>query len=87
MTIDQQTSSVRHQKDLYMWPHVYVGVTEEMNCFHEEIFGPLVTVVKAKSFDHALHLANASPFGLSSACYTNDRLEAYRFKRLELKRV
>ena len=64
----------------YMWPHVYVGVTEEMDCFHEEIFGPLVTVVKANSFDHALHLANASPFGLSSACYTNDRLEAYRFK-------
>ncbi len=38
------------------------------------------TIVKADDFDHALHLANASPYGLSSACYTNDRLEAYRFK-------
>ncbi len=65
---------------VYMWPHVYADVTEEMDCFHEEIFGPVVTVVKADSFDHALHLANASPYGLSSACYTNDRLEAYRFK-------
>jgi aldehyde dehydrogenase (NAD+) len=64
----------------YMWPHVYADVTEEMSCFHEEIFGPVVTVVKADDFEHALHLANASPFGLSSACYTNDRLEAYRFK-------
>jgi len=64
----------------YMWPHVYSEVTEEMDCFHEEIFGPVVTVVKAEDFDHALHLANASPYGLSSACYTNDRLEAYRFK-------
>ena len=64
----------------YMWPHVYADVTEDMECFHEEIFGPAVTVVKAKDFDHALHLANASPYGLSSACYTNDRLEAYRFK-------
>ena len=64
----------------YMWPHVYSGVTEEMDCFHDEIFGPAVTIVKATDFDHALHLANASPYGLSSAIYTNDRLEAYRFK-------
>ncbi len=65
---------------VYMWPHVYVDVTEDMTCFHEEIFGPVVTIVKANDFDHALHLANASPYGLSSACYTNDRLEAYQFK-------
>ncbi len=65
---------------VYIWPHVYVDVTEDMKCFHNEIFGPAVTIVKAKDFDHALHLANASPYGLSSAIYTNDRLEAYRFK-------
>ena len=65
---------------VYMWPHVYENVTEDMKCFHEEIFGPVVTVVKARDFDDALRLANASPFGLSSACYTNDRLEAFRFK-------
>ena len=64
----------------YMWPHVYTDVTEEMQCFQQEIFGPVVTVVRAEDFENALHLANASPFGLSSACYTNDRLEAYRFK-------
>ena len=65
---------------IYMWPHVYTDVTEDMKCFHEEIFGPAVTIVKAKDFEHALHLANASPYGLSSAIYTNDRLEAYRYK-------
>ena len=65
---------------VYMWPHVYSDVTEDMECFHEEIFGPVVTIVKARDFDHALHLANASPYGLSSAIYTNDRLEAYRYK-------
>ena len=65
---------------VYMWPHVYADVTEDMRCFQEEIFGPVVTIVKAKDFENALYLANASPFGLSSACYTNDRLEAYRFK-------
>ena len=67
-------------KGVYMWPHVYVDITEDMECFHEEIFGPAVTVVKAKDLNNAIHLANASPYGLSSAIYTNDRLEAYRFK-------
>ena len=65
---------------VFMWPHVFTEVTEDMKCFHEEVFGPAVTICKAKDFDHALHLANASPYGLSSAIYTNDRLEAYRFK-------
>tara|TARA_B110001454_G_scaffold73347_1_gene71033 strand:- start:301 stop:987 length:687 start_codon:yes stop_codon:yes gene_type:complete len=65
---------------VYMWPHVYADVTEDMHCFQEEIFGPVVTVVRTNNFENALHLANASPYGLSSACYTNDRLEAYRFK-------
>ncbi len=65
---------------VFMWPHVYADVTEEMECFHEEMFGPAITIVKATDFNHALHLANASPYGLSSSIYTNDRLEAYRFK-------
>ena len=65
---------------VYMWPHVFTDVTEDMDCFHEEVFGPAVTVCKANDFEHALHLANASPYGLSSAIYTNDRLEAYRYK-------
>ena len=65
---------------VYVWPHVYTDVTEDMPCFHNEIFGPAVTIVKAKDFNHALHLANASPYGLSSAIYTNDRMEAYRYK-------
>ena len=65
---------------VFMWPHVYADVTEDMRCFHEELFGPAITLVKADDFEHALHLANASPYGLSSAIYTNDRLEAYRFK-------
>lgn len=65
---------------VYMWPHVYSDVTEDMDCFQNEIFGPVVTIVKANDFEHALHLANASPYGLSSAIYTNDRLEAYRYK-------
>ena len=65
---------------VFMWPHVFDNVTEGMECFNEEVFGPAVTICKANDFEHGLHLANASPYGLSSAIYTKDRLEAYRFK-------
>ena len=68
-------------KGVYMWPHVYVDITEDVECFHEEILAT-VTVVKAKDLNNAIHLANASPYGLSSAIYTNDRLEA-RFKQIK----
>ncbi len=82
ITSDNQPSGFvgTAEEGVFMWPHVYSDVTEDMRCFHEELFGPAVTLVKADDFDHALHLANASPYGLSSAIYTNDRLEAYRFK-------
>ena len=82
ITADNQPSGFvgTAEDGVFMWPHVYADVTEDMRCFHEEMFGPAITLVKADDFDHALHLANASPYGLSSAIYTNDRLEAYRFK-------
>ena len=82
ITTDNQPSGFvgTAEDGVFMWPHVYADVTEDMRCFHEEMFGPAITLVKADDFDHALHLANASPYGLSSAIYTNDRLEAYRFK-------
>ena len=54
---------------VYMWPHVFTNVTEDMQCFHDAVFGPAMTICKATDFDHALHLANASPYGLSSAIY------------------
>ena len=51
-----------------------------MDCCYDEIFGHGATIVKAYDFLHAPYLANASPYGLSIAIYTNDRPEAYRFK-------
>ena len=83
--ISEDNKAINFQGDkksegVYMWPHVYSDVTEDIECFHEKKFCPVVTIVKASDFGIALHLANASPYGLSSTCYTNDELEAYRFK-------
>lgn len=53
-------------------PHVFADVTADMEIAREEIFGPLVGVIKADNEAHALELANASEFGLSSSVFTQD---------------
>ncbi|TDR51101.1 aldehyde dehydrogenase (NAD+) [Halomonas ventosae] len=60
-------------------PHVFGDVTPEMEISREEIFGPLVGIQKARDEAHALTLANASEYGLSSAVFTADLARGARF--------
>ncbi len=65
-------------------PTVVADVTPNMAAFRDELFGPVATVTRADSADHALALANNSSYGLSSAVLTNDLQLAMRFA-LELE--
>ncbi len=62
----------------FFQPTVVADVTEDMKMFHEELFGPVVSVIKAKDADHAIKLANNSRYGLTSAVVTNDLQIAMR---------
>ena len=62
-------------------PHIFADVTSEMELFREEIFGPVVGIVRADSEEHALALANDTEFGLSSAVFTTDIEKGVRFAR------
>ncbi|AGN19949.1 hypothetical protein J433_15107 [Corynebacterium glutamicum MT] len=62
-------------------PHVFADVTPAMELFREEIFGPVVGIIKAKDEAHALELANDTEFGLSSAVYTRDLARGLNFAR------
>jgi aldehyde dehydrogenase (NAD+) len=62
-------------------PHVFADVTPEMELFREEIFGPVVGIIKAEDEAHALELANDTEFGLSSAVYTRDLTRGLNFAR------
>lgn len=53
-------------------PHIFADVTAEMAIAREEIFGPMVAVLRAEDEDHALELANDHEFGLSSAVFTQN---------------
>ncbi len=48
------------------------GVTPEMDCYKDEIFGPVLSVVRAKTYDEAVKLVNDNPYGNGTAIFTRD---------------
>lgn len=59
-------------------PTVLGDVTPNMRVAKEEIFGPVLSAIKVKSFDEAIEVTNNTPYGLSSSIYTQDINNAFR---------
>lgn len=68
-------------KGFFVAPTLFSGVTKDMTIFKEEIFGPVIAMTVADTYEEALELANTSEFGLSSTIYTNDLKKAFHFVR------
>jgi len=62
----------------YIQPTILADVDARARVFQEEIFGPVLTVTKARDFDHALQLANDSEYGLTGAIYSRNRAKLDR---------
>jgi succinate-semialdehyde dehydrogenase/glutarate-semialdehyde dehydrogenase len=60
-------------------PTVLVDIDLNTPVSCEEIFGPVAMLFRVSSVDEAIHVANATPFGLGSAAWTNDAAEQRRF--------
>jgi aldehyde dehydrogenase (NAD+) len=60
-------------------PTIFIDVTKNMRIFQEEIFGPILSISKAESFEDAIDLANSVDFGLSSSIYTRNINYAFQF--------
>ena len=65
----------------FFQPTLLTGVTRDMRVAREEIFGPVLSVLKVSSFDEAIEIANDVAYGLSSAIYTSDITRAFRALR------
>jgi acyl-CoA reductase-like NAD-dependent aldehyde dehydrogenase len=66
----------RHEGPYYM-PTVLRDVTPDMKIYHEESFGPVVSILRAADSEDALHIANDTAYGLSAALITNDLQKAF----------
>ncbi len=64
----------------WLGPTLFDHVTAEMEIYREEIFGPVLGVVRVASYDEALALVNANEYGNGTAIFTNDGGAARRFE-------
>ncbi|MFI5610442.1 CoA-acylating methylmalonate-semialdehyde dehydrogenase [Amycolatopsis sp. NPDC051903] len=64
----------------WLGPTLFDRVRPEMSVYTDEIFGPVLSVARAASFDDALNLVNANPYGNGTAVFTGDGGAARRFQ-------
>jgi 1-pyrroline-5-carboxylate dehydrogenase len=66
------------QEGFYIQPTVFAEVPQSATIACEEIFGPVVSVMKARDFEHALEIGNATMYGLTGGVCSRDRLRIER---------
>ena len=64
-----------------MPPHIFSGVTMDHAIGKEEIFGPVLSILHARTFDEALDIANASEFKLTGGVYSRKPAHIEKAKR------
>ncbi len=64
----------------WLKPSLLDHVTPTMRVYTDEIFGPVLSVLRASSYDEGLGLINANPYGNGTAVFTNDGGAARRFR-------
>ncbi|MEW6142199.1 MAG: CoA-acylating methylmalonate-semialdehyde dehydrogenase [Chloroflexota bacterium] len=66
--------------DTFLGPTIFENVTPDMTIAKAEIFGPVMSVMRAKTLDDAIEMCNASPFGNGDAIFTTSGKYAREFQ-------
>ena len=74
-----QLKGGHYDKGYYIAPTVIDNVTTEMEIAREEVFGPVLVVFKADSFEDALRIHNLAPYGLAASLFSKDVNDAFCF--------
>lgn len=64
----------------FVGPTLFDKVTPDMSIYQDEIFGPVLSVLRVDSYDEALEMINGNPYGNGTAIFTNDGGAARRFE-------
>ena len=78
--LDQKLGEL-DQKLARLQPALFSDTTNDMRINREEVFGPVVSVIRAKGYDEALAVANDTQFGLTSGICTSSLKHASHFRR------
>jgi malonate-semialdehyde dehydrogenase (acetylating)/methylmalonate-semialdehyde dehydrogenase len=82
VTVDGRGLTVPgHEGGFFVGPTVIDQVATDMDVYREEIFGPVLSVVRSDSVDEAIALVNANPYGNGTAIFTSSGEAARRFQR------
>jgi aldehyde dehydrogenase (NAD+) len=68
-------------KGYFVEPTLFAGVTDNMRIAREEIFGPVMSVLKFKNVDEIIRRSNDTNFGLAAAVWTRDVAKAHRYAK------
>ncbi|MDH3370809.1 MAG: CoA-acylating methylmalonate-semialdehyde dehydrogenase, partial [Gammaproteobacteria bacterium] len=77
----RQHPIVEKSRGFYLGPTLFDHVKPEMTIYQEEIFGPVLIVLRAANLDEAIALVNANPYGNGTAIFTSSGAHARRFER------
>jgi malonate-semialdehyde dehydrogenase (acetylating)/methylmalonate-semialdehyde dehydrogenase len=69
-----------HENGFFVGPTLFDHVSTEMTIYREEIFGPVLIVLRAASFDEAINLVNSNPYANGTAIFTSSGAAARRFQ-------
>jgi len=61
-----------YENGFFVGPTLFDNVTKEMTIYKEEIFGPVLSIIRAKNYEEALNLVNDHAFGNGTSIYTSD---------------
>jgi malonate-semialdehyde dehydrogenase (acetylating)/methylmalonate-semialdehyde dehydrogenase len=64
----------------FIAPTIIDHVTQDMECYQLEIFGPVLVIVRAKDLDHAIHIMNTNRWGNGCAIFTKSGANARKFQ-------
>ncbi len=79
-TVGTEDASQRNPAGFWLGPTLIDHVTAQMSVYTDEIFGPVLSVLRVDTYDEALELINANPYGNGTAIFTNDGGAARRFQ-------
>jgi malonate-semialdehyde dehydrogenase (acetylating)/methylmalonate-semialdehyde dehydrogenase len=81
LVVDGRRHEVPGGKGFFLGPSLFDAVTPAMSIYREEIFGPVLVVLRARTFEEALEVVNRNPYGNGTAVFTRSGHAAQRFAR------